>query len=482
VVVASAFVVLLVSVVALGTGSLLVARERDRAVKQRQRADRRLDQARRVVDRLYTQVVRNRLENQPKMQGLQHELLQEALGFYRELIEDEGADPAVRRETAAAYFRVGEVAELLDRNAEAEDAYRRCLALREALASQSPNTGDLAHELAAVLVRLGRRMRLRGRADEFQALTRRGVELRFDLAARNPGNVTYRDALTLDVARYGGFLEGDNLERYEHLLRRAFGPNLELPPGAPSTPGFRRALARAHINLGGLLYLAGRFVDAEAHVRPSLALHSGLVEAGAGTLDDRSMVANCLNKLGAICMLTGRQAESREAFSRSLAVWDELVVGFPDVPGLVKGRAWNDAEFARALSVFPAPGDEPGRAVALARRALQSNPDDFGYRQALGAALYRAGDYRGAAAELAESERLRRGGGDPQIRFPLAMALARLGDTTRARTWFDRAKAQMGRDPLSVLEERALHDEAAGLLVLPDRPRVGRGGVPNLKE
>jgi eukaryotic-like serine/threonine-protein kinase len=463
----SVLLVLVVSLGALSSGTLIVSLERDKAIEQRKRADRRLDQARRLVDRLYTQVAHNRLENQPKMQGLQHELLQEALGFYRELIEEEGVDPGVRRETASAYFRVGEIVELLGRYAEAEEAYRLCLALRETLVAEFPDRDDLSDELASVLINLGNVARHGDRRAEFRALTGRAYDIRFALAARFSGNLSYRDALAYDVARYGSDFEEQDLGRYRLLLRRVFGPGLEPPPGTPMTPGYRRALAMAQVALWQFLSIAGRHEESEVFLRRSLTLYSGLVEEGIGTLEDRRLVAVCLDRFGWVFRLTGRQAELRKAFPRAMSAWDDLIADFPDVFPLRRDRAWSAAGFAWALSVRPVPGEDPARAVTLAREAVLMGPGDYGFRRSLGAALYRAGQFREAAAELAESERLNiKDGPDSLNEFFLAMVHARLGDADAARSWFDRAASLTGGRKWAEWEEHVLRDEAAAVLGL----------------
>ena len=79
-------------------------RERDTARQEKARAERHLQMVRDRVDQL------NRLGNDLLQQAGSYRtgqaVLQEALAFYQELLPEEGSDPRVRREAAAA-FRPG---------------------------------------------------------------------------------------------------------------------------------------------------------------------------------------------------------------------------------------------------------------------------------------------------------------------------------------------------------------------------------------
>ena len=87
-------------------------------------------------------------------------------------------------------------------------------------------------------------------------------------------------------------------------------------------------------------------------------------------------------------------------------------------------------------------------------------------RNTLGVARYRAGDYRGAVADLEKSVKLR-GGGDSIDFFFLAMAHWRLGHTDQARTWYADATAWMDRRAADNPELLRFRTEAGALLGVP---------------
>jgi eukaryotic-like serine/threonine-protein kinase len=88
------------------------------------------------------------------------------------------------------------------------------------------------------------------------------------------------------------------------------------------------------------------------------------------------------------------------------------------------------------LCVLSAEGPDPARALKLAKFAAERWPQKRGFRETLGLAYYRAGDWQAARVELEKAALLPgwgRGG------FFLAMTHGRLGDPEQARRSFDEA-------------------------------------------
>jgi Flp pilus assembly protein TadD len=84
-------------------------------------------------------------------------------------------------------------------------------------------------------------------------------------------------------------------------------------------------------------------------------------------------------------------------------------------------------------------GEDPNRAVELARRAYEQRPDAVYPADALAWALLRAGDPAAAVAPLEQALRL--GTSDPLVRFHAAEIFYALGDIERARAELEQALA-----------------------------------------
>jgi serine/threonine protein kinase/tetratricopeptide (TPR) repeat protein len=147
---------------------------------------------------------------------------------------------------------------------------------------------------------------------------------------------------------------------------------------------------------------------------------------------------------------------------------DELArkaAGLPrQAPYILNALAWDTATFS-----YPSVR-EPARAVELARKAVELAPQDRQYRNTLGVAHYRAGDWKASVASLEKSMELANGG-DSFDWFFLAMAHRKLGHNGEARAWYDKAVGWMAKNKPQDVELIRFRAEAAGLLgVMKDSP------------
>ncbi|MGL4553681.1 MAG: tetratricopeptide repeat protein, partial [Gemmataceae bacterium] len=162
-----------------------------------------------------------------------------------------------------------------------------------------------------------------------------------------------------------------------------------------------------------------------------------------------------LHHAAAACAAAGRPGEAVKRYAEALAGRKaQLGDGHPD--------ALSSADALARLLVTSADEKvrDPGRAVALATTVVRLAPAVGHHSNTLGAAHYRAGDFRSALAALDRSVALR-GGGDGYDWVLLAMAHRRAGARDEGRKWYDRAAAA-GHRPLTT-ELRLLLAEAAAL-------------------
>jgi hypothetical protein len=110
----------------------------------------------------------------------------------------------------------------------------------------------------------------------------------------------------------------------------------------------------------------------------------------------------------------------------------------PDNAAELNGIAWNPA-------TWPVPAlRDAARAVELARKAVAREPKSWSHWDTLGVALYRSGDWDGAAEALARSRELL-GKDHPGTAFFLALARWRQGDRDEARAQFRSGRRGGGR-------------------------------------
>jgi tetratricopeptide (TPR) repeat protein len=94
----------------------------------------------------------------------------------------------------------------------------------------------------------------------------------------------------------------------------------------------------------------------------------------------------------------------------------------------------NNASWALVTADQPG-GRDAALAVRLARKAVEADPHNSSYQKTLGAALYRAGDWSGAVAELEQAAARNPETDGRSDLFFLAMAHQRAGNADAARRY-----------------------------------------------
>jgi tetratricopeptide (TPR) repeat protein len=242
--------------------------------------------------------------------------------------------------------------------------------------------------------------------------------------------------------------------------------------------------ADVHTNLGVTLLDNGRLDEAIAsfnqsiHLRPSQGciyrglgialLRKGELDRAIAAFREAVRVgpadhADHHLDLGDALTARGEVAEANASYQKAIAGMNEAVRHNPSDPKAHNNLAWFLATY-RNLRFR-----DPAWAVELARRAVELAPKERDYWNTLGAANYRAGDWKAAIAALEKSSELRNGGNAFDWFF-LAMARRQLGQANEARTWYDKAVAWMEKNGPKNEELLRFRAEAAALLGLTDLP------------
>jgi serine/threonine protein kinase/WD40 repeat protein/Flp pilus assembly protein TadD len=157
----------------------------------------------------------------------------------------------------------------------------------------------------------------------------------------------------------------------------------------------------------------------------------------------------------------GRTHVALKEHGEAIRDFDTAVTLAPNLHVALNALAWIYATGPGTLRA-------PDKAVPLARRAVQLAPGNWSYRNTLGAALYRAGEF-GAAIEILEKNS--QDARNQALGFDLllvAMSYHRRGDRQNARSCFDRAIAwrpPVRLSPTQMDEWTELRAEADALLM-----------------
>jgi len=174
----------------------------------------------------------------------------------------------------------------------------------------------------------------------------------------------------------------------------------------------------------------------------------------------------------------GRFAEAKTAWLHALGLLTQGPATRPD--RVAYNQPWcdcaNDLAWLLATTSDSVVRD-PVLALSLASTATRAHPECGTYWNTLGAAQYRAGDFKAAIATLDQSRELNEGG-TAFDHFLLAMAHAQVGNRDEAQRWLGEAVLWMERHAPGHPELLRFGEETRSLLL--DVPESVRGNLEGL--
>jgi tetratricopeptide (TPR) repeat protein len=199
----------------------------------------------------------------------------------------------------------------------------------------------------------------------------------------------------------------------------------------------------------------------------ALKVLSELSSESPGDVGRRSSVADAHYRLGVVAWAMARSREAGEHFRAAREAMTKLAAELPGGEAGPGDPGHNENELAWFLATCPDESfRDPRRAVELARKATTRAPLRGDFWDTLGAAYFRAGDFRAAVGALEKSVEIQKGA-EPSDWFYLALAHQRLGDPAKARACYDKAVAWVEGHKSSGQTLRLLRAEAAAALGVP---------------
>ncbi len=252
--------VILAAAGAVTGGVLHEVRVRD----ERDRAEKNLRVALAAVDNLLTEVAQKDLHSEPRSELKRRRLLERALAFYQQLLQDRGNDPSLRKEMALAHQRLGDIRRLLEDRAGAEEAYGRAIAQFDRLRAEAPADPDNRQYLADAHNFRGEVFRAASRREEARADYAAARALQEQLAADFPDRPDYRRDLARTRYNQGLLLaEGGGPAAAEQEFDGAIGLLGPLARG-DAADEYRHHLARAYLDRATVRRRRDRGAEARA--------------------------------------------------------------------------------------------------------------------------------------------------------------------------------------------------------------------------
>lgn len=359
------------AILALAAGFSVTAWEAHVASVQRERAERRLDDIRKLARTLIFDI-HDSIADLPGAAHSRRLVIETALRYLGNLSAEAADDPILQRQLAGAYLRLGDLqGRALEANEGDYDgasaSYRHALALLEASLAADRDRPEALHDLAVACGKLSDLTWNLGDGASALAYARRTIEVSARLAALEHTGRAARILLATSELDYGYKLfkirgdagAGDYLRRsvsrlealsaaepadahLERTLALAYGRRSEfllhrerasealsldleahsilerLAAGAPRNADYRHLLAFADHDTAGILTAMGRLEEAERTERTALAAFEALAASDPQIDEYRVDVGLALAGLARIASAHGEPLQALDRLRESL--------------------------------------------------------------------------------------------------------------------------------------------------------------------
>ena len=321
-----------------------VEAEQQKAVaeQQRQIADDNYRLALDAVDTYLTEVSENQLLNAPAMQPLRHELLQQALDFYRQFADQRGADDqSSLNDLASAYERIARITEEIGSVQEAIEALENALVLRDRLAldgapEQISRAATLRASLAAsISAEQGDLQRAARLIEDSLALHDRALS-----SAPGDFDLELRYANSLNSAGLASAASGDRDSALEYK-QRALEAYQTLSEAKPDDDRLGALIAMAHFNVGLEQSAVGRLDDALKSFQEAAGRFRSLSTEAPVVQAHRFRLAESLAQVTSVHLSRGDEQAALASSQQATSILQNLADENPSVWNYRLELAWS---------------------------------------------------------------------------------------------------------------------------------------------
>jgi non-specific serine/threonine protein kinase/serine/threonine-protein kinase len=292
---------------------------------EKARAERRFNEVRQLA-RAVLFDYHDAIKDLPGATPVRERLVKDALAYLDGLASEAGGDPALQRELATAYERVGDVrgqpygASLGDL-AGALESYEKALVLREQLFASSPNDFQTKRELARSYRNVGNRLLQTDQATRGLENLKKSLALLEEIATERPNEVEVRYDLARTYNDLGLALEdwGDVSGSLAHH-RKALSLREEFQAAEPQNPQRRYELSVTYTNLGRALVLSNDVKSGLESNQKALTIAAALVEEDSINTSYRRLLAITYQNDGDYRDILGDKNGALESFRKKVSL------------------------------------------------------------------------------------------------------------------------------------------------------------------
>jgi serine/threonine protein kinase/Tfp pilus assembly protein PilF len=389
------------------------------------------------------------------------EYFNQAIVHFTKLIDEFPQVPEYRRELAMCYGNSSAVYRWMGDWDTAGKCCRQHLDLRVKLAADYPSVTAYKAGLADALSMWGSVLIYRGELPQARQALEESLSYTRALFTASPNNTRYAALIVVRAYQLSGTLaelghgaEALKLRQQAEQLFCATWKQVRKIRGPSSA-------ARFCADVGGDLEDEGKIWKQRGNRKGMAAAYGAAITALGQAIE---LDPQCEAWLRAATPGDEIPWLIRAKLYEQLGQHEKAIGDFSKAIELEPKNAWQLNNLAWLFATCPEPKFlDAAKAVALAKKAAEMAPKEGTIWSTLGAAHYRAGNWKAAVETLNQSMALRNGGNSSDWFF-LAMAHWQLGQKEEARQWFDKAVKGMGKDRPKGEELSRFRMEATQLL------------------
>jgi serine/threonine protein kinase/tetratricopeptide (TPR) repeat protein len=298
----------------------------------RQDADTSFQKARQAVDEYFTVVSGSPLLDAPGLEPLRKQLLESALRYNREFIQQHSEDPDLQADVAAAHNRVAEITYLVGGSRDVWFPHvRDGVDIVSRLIEEHRDNPEVQQRLAKIHLSIGLAEGAVGSVDTRDVLhyLQKQAQNWEKFVRDNPEDARFQDTLA-GIYFYLAGTEGVVSKRMG-WINKAVQIWDKLARENPKVPSYRIDLAKSHEGRARILSEAGRGQEADQESQRALRLRQELAHDLPERASHSAWLAVSYRTMGEM-QSAGKQFKDAEKSLRSaLELQQELVVRFPSV-------------------------------------------------------------------------------------------------------------------------------------------------------
>jgi non-specific serine/threonine protein kinase/serine/threonine-protein kinase len=335
-VLATAFVMMALvgGIAATAWQNRIANQERNRAEAESERAKRRFDESRRLIESLMFELddtIRDLQGATPARELLAKKILE----HLDSLAAEASGDTGLQSELAIAYINLGNIQgnpfyPNLGDTAGALESYRKAEKLTETLSSADPENASLRRRFWLTQIRIGDVLAAQGNLQNAQKYYAQGFSVIENLLANNLADESLRGDLASSFDRQGNLsMKSGNFQEALFYYMKALAIFEQSSKARPGDDGLLRAVAAGHGKIGATYLKSGEPKKALESYKKLLQINESRLEknpTNAVTLDD---VGGSRREFGDTQAALGDYRGASENYRRQLQIYEQLTAADP---------------------------------------------------------------------------------------------------------------------------------------------------------